>query len=118
MDSSGVAKLEPTWERVLQVWWAALWRIVVFVLVPALVAGFLVGAFSAFLFTPIIGQFFGLAVLFGMSALLSVPLCKMVLLTKFDGFSLALLAEDRAKAPPPQPTSHHKPASVTNGSES
>ena len=99
MENRGLTKLDATWDRVIEVWWGCLWRFVIFVLLPGMVIGYFFAILATFIMGPMVGALMGKIALFVVTALLSIPLCKLVLETKFRSFSVGLVAE-----PPGEPT--------------
>ncbi|MFA6030816.1 MAG: hypothetical protein WC969_13240 [Elusimicrobiota bacterium] len=88
-------RIEPTRALALKVWWAFMWRAVVFALLAGFVIGIAFGLFSAVfgLKPETIGGFAGLlGLVLGIGV--SIEVMFRVLRKKFDGFELALLKSE------------------------
>ena len=87
--------LEPTWTRVLAVWWLIAWRTAILgtiaLLVLGLILGFVLGALGVERATlNLVGQIFGMAIY----ALTILVTLRMALKKRYGSFRIALVAVD------------------------
>ncbi len=86
-------ELELTWGRILQIWWASLWRNLAYVMLPAAVAGFLFGFVLAINKIPVenhMGKMQLIFALYGLAA--GIWITRIILGKTYGGFRIALVA--------------------------
>jgi uncharacterized membrane protein len=95
-----MSELEPTWGRVLSVWWLFVWRAGVGSLVMGFVAGFIFGFVGALLGAPKGAISIGSGLLgFVIAIVWGIIVMRMALEKKYGEFRIALVSHQERRDP-------------------
>lgn len=85
-----------TWERVLPIWWAFLWRTVIYSMVLGFVLGFIGGGIVGFLGRPDLAASVGALLGWLGSIPISLVVMSIMLKKRYGSFSIRLLPDGNA----------------------